>query len=93
MFGFILSFVVVLALAKSVSSTFQFYKAALVYFLLVIVLGLVFGQHAGFAKVIILGFIKFLIALPYFYLLDRYEDTIFTWLLIFAAGFLVLAIV
>ena len=90
MFGLILHFAIVLALAKSISSTFEFYKAAVVYVVLDLVLGLIFGGYANITQIVIIGLIKLLVALAYFYLLDRSEDTIFTWLIVFAVGFFVL---
>jgi hypothetical protein len=90
MFGFFIQFALVLVLAKSISSTFQFYKAALVYFVVILILGLLFGSGAGLGAVLLISLLKGTIALLYFYLLDRYEDTIVSWLIIFAVGFLLL---
>lgn len=88
--GLILNLLVLIVLAKSVGHSLKFYTAAIIYAAFVTILPLLFSSFApsGYqvSNLIVVGLIKLAIGLLYFYLLDRYSDTLVLWLVIFVIG-------
>ena len=84
--AFIINYFLLAILAKSMGSSFNFVKASLTYAVIMTGLMYLFATSPNVSNILIVGVIKFLVALPIFYLLDRYSDTIFIWLLIFGVG-------
>jgi len=93
MLGLLLSYVLVAGLAKSLSSSFRPYKAALIYAVLMTVVGFIFSPDAKHSALLIAGLIRFVVGWLVFALLDRYSDTMLVWLLIFGIGATVLIFV
>jgi hypothetical protein len=92
--GLILNFLVLIALAKSVGHSLKFYTAAIIYAAFATILPLLFSSFApsGYqvGALVVIGLVKLAIGLLYFYLLDRYSDTLVLWLVIFVIGALFL---
>ena len=80
----------VMIIAKSSDSSFQFYKKAAVYAVVVSLFAILVQSNINILLTLVFGLIKFGLALPYFWLLDRTEDTVLTWVFVFAIGGLLL---
>ena len=90
---FIANLLILFALAKAVSHSFQPYKAALTYAIVLTVLALLLRSDVSPGTILGFGVLKFGLALPYFYLLNMFEDTFFMWLLIFIGGGVLLGMI
>lgn len=84
--AFIINYFLLATLAKAMGTSFNFVKASLTYTVIMTVILYLFATSPNVSGILIVGVIKFMVALPVFYLLDRYSDTIFIWLLIFGIG-------
>ena len=81
---------ILVALAKSINSQFTYIKAAAVYVVLIVISSILFSD-VTFSTLAVYAAYKFVAATIFFYLLDRFEDTVVTWTLILAIGAFFLA--
>ena len=88
---FLFHILILVTLAKLINRQFTFVKAAAVYVALIVLSSILFSDVTHSTLALYAAY-KFVAATIFFYLLDRFEDTVVTWTLILAIGALLLAI-
>lgn len=85
-----MSYLLLAGLAKWAEHTGKPWQSAGIYASLFVLMGLIF-QGDGFSAVLVSGLAAFVGAGLLFTLLNRFQDNVLMWVLVFAAGLLIFA--